>query len=1035
MLFVGMHRVGVKTSQFIYGSSLRVCTSLKSLGRGIQTQGCRSQSNLFEWGGNINPVVSSFLQKGFSEITNETVGKSLHAFCIKNFCRLSMFHTNTLINMYSKYGKLEAAWYVFDEMPQRNEATWNTMISAFVRFSLYPDAFLLFAQMRAQGFETSGFVIASLLTGCIGSGVMVHQGFQVHGLILKNGLLYNVYAGTTLLNFYSGYGFHSSAHRLFEKMPEKNVVSWTSLMVGYSNNGSPMEVIKLYQQMRCEDVDCNENTFTTVITSSGSLEDELLGLQVLGHVIKCGFEYNLSVANSLISMFGNSGRVQEACYIFNQMSVRDTISWNAMISAYAHNHSYEYSFRCFNLMRHAREDLDAITLSALLSACGSMDNLFWGAAVHGLVHKLGLDSNLCLCNTLLGMYSEAGRSKEMVQLFEEMPNKDLISWNSLIAGHVQEGDYLNALMVFVRMLQRQKSVNHVTFASALTACSDPELLGKAETLHALVFTSGLHDNLIVGNALVTMYGKHKMMRKAEEIFKRMSQKDLVTWNTLIGGYAGCEEPNLAIKAFNFMRKRDEPRNYITLVHMLSSCVAPNYLLSHGMGLHSHVIITGFDSEDYVKNSLITMYGKCNDLESSMQIFDGFVNKAYVSWNAMIAAYAHHGHGEEALKRFSEMNKTGNHLDHFSFSAALSAAAYLSSLEEGQQLHGLTVKFGFDSNQYVMTAMLDMYGKCGEINDMVKMLPEPKTRPRVLWNILISALARQGSFQEAKESFHEMVKMGSKPDHVTFVSLLSACSHGGLVDEGLAYYSSMTTKFGVPVGIEHCVCIIDLLGRSGRLSEAESFIKKMPIPPNDFVWRSLLAACRIHGNSQLGKQAAEHLLESNPSDDSAYVLYSNVCASSGKWEAVRNLREEMQFTNVKKKPACSWIKMKRKVSSFAIGDKSHPQNGKIYTKLDEIKKMIKEAGYVPDTSFALQDIDEEQKEDHLWKHSERLALAYGLINSPEGSILQIFKNLRVCGDCHSVFKFISSIARRKIILRDPFRFHHFSDGKCSCGDYW
>ncbi|KVI10255.1 Aconitase/3-isopropylmalate dehydratase large subunit, alpha/beta/alpha [Cynara cardunculus var. scolymus] len=909
MLFVGMHRVGVKTSQFIYGSSLRVCTSLKSLGRGIQTQGCRSQSNLFEWGGNINPVVSSFLQKGFSEITNETVGKSLHAFCIKNFCRLSMFHTNTLINMYSKYGKLEAAWYVFDEMPQRNEATWNTMISAFVRFSLYPDAFLLFAQMRAQGFETSGFVIA---------------------------------------------------------------------------------------------------------------KDELLGLQVLGHVIKCGFEYNLSVANSLISMFGNSGRVQEACYIFNQMSVRDTISWNAMISAYAHNHSYEYSFRCFNLMRHAREDLDAITLSALLSACGSMDNLFWGAAVHGLVHKLGLDSNLCLCNTLLGMYSEAGRSKEMVQLFEEMPNKDLISWNSLIAGHVQEGDYLNALMVFVRMLQRQKSVNHVTFASALTACSDPELLGKAETLHALVFTSGLHDNLIVGNALVTMYGKHKMMRKAEEIFKRMSQKDLVTWNTLIGGYAGCEEPNLAIKAFNFMRKRDEPRNYITLVHMLSSCVAPNYLLSHGMGLHSHVIITGFDSEDYVKNSLITMYGKCNDLESSMQIFDGFVNKAYVSWNAMIAAYAHHGHGEEALKRFSEMNKTGNHLDHFSFSAALSAAAYLSSLEEGQQLHGLTVKFGFDSNQYVMTAMLDMYGKCGEINDMVKMLPEPKTRPRVLWNILISALARQGSFQEAKESFHEMVKMGSKPDHVTFVSLLSACSHGGLVDEGLAYYSSMTTKFGVPVGIEHCVCIIDLLGRSGRLSEAESFIKKMPIPPNDFVWRSLLAACRIHGNSQLGKQAAEHLLESNPSDDSAYVLYSNVCASSGKWEAVRNLREEMQFTNVKKKPACSWIKMKRKVSSFAIGDKSHPQNGKIYTKLDEIKKMIKEAGYVPDTSFALQDIDEEQKEDHLWKHSERLALAYGLINSPEGSILQIFKNLRVCGDCHSVFKFISSIARRKIILRDPFR---------------
>ncbi|KAI3769017.1 hypothetical protein L6452_00113 [Arctium lappa] len=1039
MQLLDMHRLGVKINQFICGAHLRACISLKSIARGMQTQGFidkgRSQSDLFRCEGSINPIVSSFLQKGFSDITNENVGKSLHAFCIKNFCRLSVFHTNTLMNMYSKYGKLEAAWYLFDEMPQRNEATWNTMISAFVRVSLYQDAFELFAQMRAQGFETSGFVIASLLTGCTSSRVMLHQGFQLHGLILKNGLLYNVYAGTALLNLYSAYGFQSSAHRLFEKMPEKNVVSWTSLMVGYSDDGYPMEVIKLYQQMRCEDVDCNQNTFTTVITSCGSLEDESLCLQVLGDVVKCGFVYDLSVANSLISMFGNLGRVQEACYIFNQMSMRDTISWNTMISAYARNLSYVNSFYCFNLMRRAHEDLDAITLSALLSACGSMDNLVWGSAVHGLVYKLGLDSNLCLCNTLLGMYSETGKSKEMVRLFDEMPKKDLISWNSLIAGFVQEGEYLDALTVLVRMLRRQKSVNHVTFASALTACSDPELLGEAEILHALVFTSGLHDNLIVGNALVTVYGKQKMMSKAEEIFERMREKDLVTWNTLIGGYAGCEEPNLAIKVFNLMRKQDEPINYITLVHMLSSCVAPNYLFSHGMALHSHVINTGFDSDDYVKNSLITMYGKCNDLDSSMRIFDGFVNKACVSWNAIVAAYAHHGHGEEALKRFSEMNKTGIHLDQFSFSAALTAAANLSSLEEGQQLHGSTVKFGFDSNQYVTTAMLDMYGKCGEINDVMKMLPEPKTRPRVLWNILISALARQGSFREAKEAFHEMVTMGLKPDHVTFVSLLSACSHGGLVDEGLTYYSSMTTKFGVPVGIEHCVCIIDLLGRSGRLSEAESFIKKMPIPPNDFVWRSLLAACRVHGNSRLGKQAAEHLLESNPSDDSAYVLYSNVCASSGKWEAVRNVREEMESSNVKKKPACSWIKTKRKVSSFAIGDKSHPQSGAIHAKLDEIKKTIKEAGYVADTSFALQDIDEEQKEDHLWKHSERLALAFGLINTPEGSGLQISKNLRVCGDCHSVFKFISKIARRKIVLRDPFRFHHFSDGKCSCGDYW
>ncbi|KAJ9562647.1 hypothetical protein OSB04_007807 [Centaurea solstitialis] len=1023
MLFLYMHQIGVKINQFLYLSK-----SFKSLAHGFQTQGF----NLFGYGETINPIVSSFLQKGFSEITDEIVGKSLHGFCIKRFGRISVFHTNTLINMYSKCGKLEDAWKVFDEMPQRNEATWNTMISAFVRVSSYQDAFDSFSRMRSQGFETSGFVVASLLTGCTSSGVMLLQGIQLHGLIVKNGLLdNNVYAGTVLLNFYSGYGFHLTARGIFEKMPEKNVVSWTSLMVGYSDVGSFMEVVDLYQEMRREDVGCNENTFTTVIASCGSLEYESLGLQVLGDVVKRGFDRDLSVANSLISMFGNVGRVRDACYVFDRMRVRDTVSWNAMISAYARNCWFTNSFNCFSSMRDGGADLDAITLSAVLSACGSMDDVVWGCAVHGLAVKLGFGSNLCLCNTLLGMYSESGRSDEMVRLFDEMPEKDSISWNSLIAGHVQEGEYLDALTVFVRMVRRRISVNHVTFASALSACSDPELSGKAEIVHGLVFTSGFCDNLIVGNALVTMYGKQKMMRKAEQVFERIPEKDLVTWNTLIGGYAGCEEPNRAIEAFNSMRKSNEPRNYITMVHMLGSCVDSDYLLSHGMALHSHVNITGFNSDDYVKNSLITMYGKCNDLEASVRIFDGFVNKAHVSWNAIVAVYAHHGNGEEALKRFSEMNKTGIRLDQFSFSAALAAAASLSGLEEGQQLHGLTVKSGFDSNQYVTTATLDMYAKCGEIDDVKKLLPEPNDRPRVLWNVLISGLARQGSFQEANEAFHEMVKTGTNPDHVTFVSVLSACSHGGLVDEGLDYFSSMTEKYGVPVGIEHCVCVIDLLGRSGRLTEAESFVNTMPVPPNDFVWRSLLAACRVHGDSELGKRAAGRLLKSNPSDDSAYVLYSNVCASSGKWEAVRDLRAEMESTNVKKKPACSWIKIGRKVSSFSIGDKSHPENGNIYAKLDEIERLVREAGYVPDTSFSLQDIDEEQKEDHLWKHSERLALAYGLINTPEGSGLQIFKNLRVCGDCHSVFKFVSKIVSRKIVLRDPFRFHHFSDGKCSC----
>jgi pentatricopeptide repeat protein len=329
----------------------------------------------------------------------------------------------------------------------------------------------------------------------------------------------------------------------------------------------------------------------------------------------------------------------------------------------------------------------------------------------------------------------------------------------------------------------------------------------------------------------------------------------------------------------------------------------------------------------------------------------------------------------------------------------------------------------------------MYSKCGEIGEVVKMLPPSVNRSLPSWNILISALGRHGYFEEVCATFHEMLEMGIKPGHVTFVSLLTACSHGGLVDKGLAYYDMIARDFGLEPAIEHCICVIDLLGRSGRLAEAETFISKMPMKPNDLVWRSLLASCKIHGNLDRGRKAAENLSKLEPEDDSVYVLSSNMFATTGRWEDVENVRKQMGFKNIKKKQACSWVKLKDKVSSFGIGDRTHPQTMEIYAKLEDIKKLIKESGYVADTSQALQDTDEEQKEHNLWNHSERLALAYALMSTPEGSTVRIFKNLRICSDCHSVYKFVSRVIGRRIVLRDQYRFHHFERGLCSCKDYW
>lgn len=1021
-------------SAFKFESSFKFSTTESS----ISPLKCRKDSNnlmVQRIMNNPRPEISGFFQKGFSLITDEFVGKSVHAVCVKGWTHLSIFHTNTLINMYSRFGNIKYANQVFDRMPDRNEASWNNMISGFVKVGFNLDACALFLEMWRRGFELNGYNIPSLLTAFSRSGSMFLEGLQMHGLVLKMGLTCDVFVATSLLHFYGGYGLVSDAEMLFEELPERNVVSWTSLMVNSANSGLFYKVVDLYQRMRREGTLCNKNTFTTVISSCGALDDEFLVHQVLGHVTKSGLQSDVSVANSLISVFGDFNRVEVASYIFNNMKERDTISWNSILAAFAHNGLSEESVRYFHLMRLNHGRLDESTLSTVLSVCDCVDNLSWGRGIHGLLFKLGLDYDICLSNTLLSMYFETGKYKDAEKLFHNMPGKDLISWNSMMAGYVLAGKILDALRVLRELLRMGNRTNFITFASALSACTNAEFLSEGIIVHALVITSGLHENMVVGNALVTMYGKCGMTQEANKIFQNMSEKGLVTWNALIGGYAENEEVDEVIKTFKSMRDSGIHPNYITMINILGSCCDPRNLLNHGMPLHAHILSTGFGSNEYVRNSLISMYANCGDLKSSETIFFALVNKTPATWNAMVAANAHHGHWEEALKLLLEMQRAEVDFDQFSLSAALSASANLAILEDGQHLHGLAIKLGFDNYHFVANATMDMYGKCGELNDLLKLIPEPKDRSRLSWNILVSAFSRHGCFQKARETFHEMVAQGAKPDHVTFVSLLSACSHGGLVDEGLGYFASMTTDFGVPAAIEHCVCIVDLLGRSGRISEAEAFIEEMPVPPTDFIWRSLLAASKTHGHFELGKKAAQRLLAANPSDDSAYVLYSNACATSGRWQDVVGLRGKMESENVKKRPACSWLNVRNKVSTFGAGDESHPETEKIYLKLTELKKGIKEAGYVPDTSFALHDTDEEQKEDNLWKHSERLALAYGLLSTEEGSSLRIFKNLRVCGDCHSVYKLVSSIVGREIILRDPYRFHHFRGGKCSCNDYW
>ncbi|XP_072955201.1 pentatricopeptide repeat-containing protein At2g03880, mitochondrial isoform X1 [Typha angustifolia] len=937
--------------------------------------------------------------------------------------------------MYFRFGNADGALSVFDQLPQRNDASWNTAISGCVRAGRFTQATELFREMREEGVEPNGFVLASLVTACNRWTDVGVQGIEIHAFVLKVGLMSNVYVGTALLHLYGSRGLVSDARRFFQEMPERNVVSWTALMVSLSGNGYPEEALQAYRNMRKDGVVCNENSFTATISSCGMLAIEMLSLQVVAHIVVSGFETDVSVANSLITLFGNMGRIREAELLFDRMKLRDTISWNSMISMYSREGMSHESFQLFSDMRHFKLRPDATTLSSLISVCASFNHLKWGMGLHALAVKDGLHSFVSVSNTLINMYSMSGEDDDAAFLFCTMPKRDLISWNSMIGSYAQTGDRIAALKILGQLLRANEGANHMTFASALAACSCPEALKDGRVVHALIIHNGLHDNLFLGNALITMYSKCNSMQEADMVFQTMPTIDVISCNALIGGHVENEELMKAMQVFAWMIGSGIKLNYITLVNILGAFLSSHDLLNYGMPFHAHIVSGGFESDEYVNNSLITMYARCGDFKSSSAIFDRTVIKTAVTWNAIIAAKAQHGQGEDALKLLIGMRYDGNKIDQFSLSGGLAASASLASLEEGQQLQSLSIKLGFDSDIHVINAAMDMYSKCGNMDEMLKLLPEPANRPRQSWNILISGYARNGCSEEAEDTFKQMVCIGQKPDYVTFVALLSACNHGGLVHKSLDYFNAMTSEFGISPGIEHCVCMVDLLGRLGRLIEADKFIEDMPILPNDLIWRSLLSSSRTYKNLDVGRKAAKRLLELDPTDDSAYVLLSNLYATTGRWEEVNDLRRHMKSINLKKRPACSWIKLKNEISSFGTGDKTHRLAKQIYAKLEEIMLKVKQVGYVADTSFALHDTDEEQKEQNLWNHSEKLALAYGLMTTPEGSTVRIFKNLRVCGDCHLVFKLVSAVVDRQIVLRDPYRFHHFKGGDCSCSDFW
>ncbi|KAL5713591.1 hypothetical protein ACHQM5_015653 [Ranunculus cassubicifolius] len=594
-------------------------------------------------------------------------------------------------------------------------------------------------------------------------------------------------------------------------------------------------------------------------------------------------------------------------------------------------------------------------------------------------------------------------------------------------------------------------------------------LKLAHQVHAHMILNGLQPSAFLAAKMVAMYASHDDIYSAILVFNGVEERSTLLYNSIIRGYTrlGCSEKTLGM--YLEMHARDLRPDNFTFPFVLKCC-AELSRVDVGRCVHGQCLRVGLEFDLYVGSSLIDFYVKCGEIEGARKLFDempvkdvpswngliagymknGVVEMAedlfhrmpdrnIISWTAMISGYAQNGLGDRALVLFDEMKIGDPEIkpNWVTIMSVLPACAHSAALEKGREIHRYASWIGLDLNASVQTALVSMYAKCGSLVEARACFDKlcDKDKGVVAWNTMITAYASHGHGTETVSAFEKMIRARVQPDFISFTGLLSGCSHSGLVDIGLKYFNDMSSVYNVEPRVQHYACVVDLLGRAGRLVEAKGLIDSMPMEPGRSIWGALLAACRTHKNLEIGEIAAKKLFVLEPESSGNYVILSNMYAEVGRWEEVDSLRFLLKDQGMKKVPGCSWIEVNGRAYLFLSDDTSHPQAKEVLMLLEDLPRKIKAAGYVPDTSFVLHDVSEEEKEHNLSTHSEKLAIAFGLLNTNPGTVLRVTKNLRICIDCHTSTKFISRVYDREIIIRDVNRFHHFKDGSCSCGDYW
>lgn len=687
-------------------------------------------------------------------------------------------------------------------------------------------------------------------------------------------------------------------------MPHKNVVSWTSLISSYALHGFLRTSVALFTEMLESTVKPNTHTFSLMIHECTTSCLSVLGIQIHCLVIKFGFEKDEFLGSALVDFYLKVwNNMDEAFRVFDGLWRRDRVTWNVLISGLADVSDVGEVLRLFREMRVADElRPNDYTLTSLLKCCSLIIEV---DQIHGLAMKYGMDSDVVVGSGLVDMYGKCGKLDKGRKVFDSMEVKDIFSWSSIIASYVRNGSPEQAVTLFLHMCRQGVKPDQHVLSSVLRACAEAGNLESGIQVHAQMIKNAYQADCFVGSALMSIYANAEELGSVEKLFRRIENKDIVAWNCILMCYAQKEElaTFYSISLFRELCQTSTVRpDMATLVALIASCQSV-LDLAVGIQIHGLIMKRRVGCETSIGNAVIIMYSNCGSILDAYKAFDDIVNKDEISWSSIIGSHLQNGFELEAVNLCKEMLAEGIYLTSFSLPLCIAASAKLAAIDLGKQFHSFFVKLGLEGDIFVGSSIVDMYAKCGNVEASQKAFKELQEPNVVSFNTMISGFARQGNAAKAIELYGEMEKMGIVPNGVTFLALLSGCSHMGLVENSLAFFNIMCQKYNIEPEPEHFACLVDVLGRAGRLEEAYCIIE------NDgsvLAWKTLLSACRNYENTKLAEKCATKVMQFDPTDHSSYVLLSNLYSREGKWEEASKLRQKLVNVGGKKNLGSSWL---------------------------------------------------------------------------------------------------------------------------------